>query len=124
MIEMTRREFEELVSDALDELPAALTDLMDNVALFVEDAHPSEPGLLGLYEGVALTERDHTYSGWLPDRITIYRRPTLAICSTRVCAVRFSTSGSEPVSITEISRPVPPPFWEAKVTRASGILCS
>jgi predicted Zn-dependent protease with MMP-like domain len=82
MIEMTRREFEELVSDALDELPAALTDLMDNVALFVEDAHPSEPGLLGLYEGVALTERDHTYSGWLPDRITIYRRPTLAICTS------------------------------------------
>ena len=51
----------------------------------VRRAHPlrGEPDLLGLYEGVALTERDGWWAaGSLPDRITIFRRPTLAICET------------------------------------------
>jgi predicted Zn-dependent protease with MMP-like domain len=52
---------------------------MDNVVVLVED-EPPEPGLLGLYEGFALTERGWDYGGALPDRIFIYRNPTLAIC--------------------------------------------
>ncbi|MFC5231566.1 metallopeptidase family protein [Pseudonocardia zijingensis] len=77
---MTRRRFEELVSDALDTLPPDLTAAMDNVVVLVEDRHDSDPELLGLYEGVALTERTSNYGGVLPDRITIYQDAILDIC--------------------------------------------
>ena len=80
---MTRERFEELVSDALDEVPEELLDLMDNVVVLVEDEPPpGEPELLGLYEGHALTSRGWDYSSVLPDRITIYRREICAICRT------------------------------------------
>ncbi|PZS03341.1 MAG: hypothetical protein DLM56_09505 [Pseudonocardiales bacterium] len=79
---MARRRFEELVSDALDEVPEQLTRLMDNVVVLVEDSPPSGPTLLGLYEGIALTERGHDYGGTMPDRIVIYRLPILGICET------------------------------------------
>ncbi|WP_345367245.1 metallopeptidase family protein [Actinoallomurus liliacearum] len=82
MMEVTREEFEDLVAEALDTIPPDLTDLMRNVVVLVEDLAP-EPGLLGLYEGVPLTERGDTYAGYLPDRITLYRRPLQAICRTR-----------------------------------------
>ncbi|MGP3971530.1 metallopeptidase family protein [Streptomyces sp. 6N223] len=83
MLEMTRDAFEELVGDALDLIPVELTRLMDNVAVFVEDEPPPEdPGLLGLYEGIPLTERGEWYAGALPDRITIYMGPTLRLCET------------------------------------------
>ncbi|HEX5565349.1 MAG TPA: metallopeptidase family protein [Streptomyces sp.] len=83
MLEMTRAEFEVLVSDALDEIPPELTRLMDNVAVFVEDEPPAEdPDLLGLYEGTPLTERGEWYAGVLPDRISIYMGPTLRMCET------------------------------------------
>ncbi|HET6635315.1 MAG TPA: metallopeptidase family protein [Streptomyces sp.] len=78
MLEMTREEFEERVADALDRIPPELTRLMDNVAVFVEDEPAADdPELLGLYEGTPLTERGEWYAGVLPDRITIYRGPTL-----------------------------------------------
>ncbi|MET0191082.1 MAG: metallopeptidase family protein [Pseudonocardia sediminis] len=79
-VEMTQLRFEELVSDALDQVPAGLTDRMDNVVVLVEDRHPEDPELLGLYEGVALTERTSDYGGELPDRITIYREAVLEMC--------------------------------------------
>ena len=69
--------FEGLVADALDEVPAELMVLLDNVVVLVEDRNPEEPDLLGLYEGYALTERGWDHSGALPDRIMIYRE---AIC--------------------------------------------
>ena len=75
-------QFEELVADALDEVPAELMALLDNVVVLVEDRNEDEPDLLGLYEGYALTERGWDYGGVLPDRITIYRNPTLSICET------------------------------------------
>jgi predicted Zn-dependent protease with MMP-like domain len=68
------REFEDLVADALDTLPAQLARHFDNVVVVVEDEDPDDPDLLGLYEGVALTERAH-YSGALPDRISLFRIP-------------------------------------------------
>jgi predicted Zn-dependent protease with MMP-like domain len=74
--------FESLVADALDEVPAELTKLMDNVVVLVEDRNPEEPGLLGLYEGYALTERGWHYGGALPDRIMIYREAICDICDT------------------------------------------
>ncbi len=84
VLEMTREDFEELVSEALDRIPPELMRLLDNVAVFVEDEpDPSEPELLGLYEGTPLTERGEWYAGALPDRITIYRGPALRMCSSR-----------------------------------------
>jgi predicted Zn-dependent protease with MMP-like domain len=81
-VEMSDQRFEELVSEALDLLPAELMAAMNNVVVLVADRHPEEEGLLGLYEGVALTLRDTNYAGLLPDRITIFREPILAMCSS------------------------------------------
>lgn len=84
VLQMTPERFEELVSDALDSVPPELAALMDNVAVFVEDEPPTDdPELLGLYEGTPLTDRGEWYAGVLPDRITIYRGPTLRMCETR-----------------------------------------
>ena len=82
-VDMSRERFEELVGEALDEVPNELLSLMSNVVFLVEDA-PADGGddLLGLYEGVALTERGWDYAGALPDRITIYRLPTLKVCDS------------------------------------------
>ena len=66
-------EFEEYVADALDALPPELVARFSNVVV-VEDEHEQDPDLLGLYEGIALTEREH-YAGALPDRISLYRIP-------------------------------------------------
>jgi predicted Zn-dependent protease with MMP-like domain len=82
VVEVSRRRFEELVGDALDEVPEQLTRLMDNVVVLVEERDADDPHLLGLYEGIALTERGHDYGGMLPDRITLYRQSILAICET------------------------------------------
>lgn len=83
MIWVSPEDFEELVGDALDSLPPELIKLMDNVALFIEDDPPPGLNLLGLYEGVPLTERDFSsYVMAMPDRITIFRKPTLSICSS------------------------------------------
>ena len=83
-MQMGRERFEELVAEALDTIPPELASLMDNVAIFVEDdAPPDDAGLLGLYEGTPLTERDGWYAaGALPDRISIFRHPILAACDT------------------------------------------
>lgn len=85
MVEMSRAEFEDAVRNALDLIPPELAERMDNVVVLVEDDPPPDAeDLLGLYEGVPLTERDHWWAaGSLPDRITVFRRPTLAICDDR-----------------------------------------
>jgi predicted Zn-dependent protease with MMP-like domain len=77
---MDPQRFDELVSDALDLIPPQLAAVMDNVVVLVADRHPDEADLLGLYEGVALTERDSNYAGSLPDTITIYRDALLDVC--------------------------------------------
>ena len=81
-VRMTPQRFDELVSDALDLIPPELAAATDNVVVLVEDRNPEEPDLLGIYQGVALTERDSTYSGSLPDTITIYRHALLEFCET------------------------------------------
>lgn len=80
VVELTRREFEELVADALDAIPQNLADLMDNVVITVQEESPE--GLLGLYEGIPLTERGDAYFGVLPDQIFIYQNNICAICET------------------------------------------
>jgi predicted Zn-dependent protease with MMP-like domain len=66
--------FEDHVRAALDELPPNLAAALRNVAVVVEDEHPTDPDLFGLYEGVPLPERGDD-AGSLPDRIAIYRKP-------------------------------------------------
>jgi len=80
VVEVDRTAFEELVADALDLIPDELASLMDNVAVFVEDRHPHEPDLLGLYEGTPLTERGDYGGLALPDRVSVYRLAICAIC--------------------------------------------
>ena len=83
VLDIRAEEFEDLVAEALDGIPDELARLVDNVVFVVEDDSPEGEDLLGLYEGIPLTERGSSYAGVMPDRITIYRRPILAICETR-----------------------------------------
>jgi predicted Zn-dependent protease with MMP-like domain len=85
---MSPDRFDELVADALDAIPYRFRVAMSNVVVLVEDIDPANANLLGLYHGVALTERTSYYSGVLPDRITIYRLPILRICRTEADVVR------------------------------------
>ena len=72
---MSRARFAALVDRALDAVPPQLLAAADNVVVDIAEENPDEPDLLGLYSGVALTERDSDYVFALPDTITVYRRP-------------------------------------------------
>jgi predicted Zn-dependent protease with MMP-like domain len=88
-----RWHFDRLVAEAVDELPRGFRRRLRNIAVVVE----SEPSrelledmglwphgtLLGLYQGVPLTERGFSYGNVLPDRITIFQKPIEAVCRTR-----------------------------------------
>ena len=89
---MRRRAFAQLVAEALDGLPCPLRRSMQNIAVLVETA-PSralletmdlwpDHTLLGLYQGVPLPERGHSYGNVLPDQITIFQQPIEALCHT------------------------------------------
>jgi predicted Zn-dependent protease with MMP-like domain len=81
-MEVGEAEFEELVSVALDGVPDELASLMDNVVVLVEDEPPADdPDLLGLYDGIPLTERDSTYTFAPPDRIFVFRGPLTRMCT-------------------------------------------
>ena len=81
-MQMSREDFETLVADGLDAVPAQLMDLLENVVVLVEDEHADGEDLLGLYEGTPLTERSDMFGPpFLPDRITIFQGPTLRMCS-------------------------------------------
>ncbi|HHY56002.1 MAG TPA: metallopeptidase family protein [Chloroflexi bacterium] len=96
---ISRRRFEELVAEAIEEIPDALWNVVDNVAVTVQEwptrrqlesvgIGPGGGTLLGLYEGVALTRRTSHYSLVLPDKITIFRGPILQMCPPDEEAVR------------------------------------
>jgi predicted Zn-dependent protease with MMP-like domain len=68
-------DFDAVIQDALDSLPADLRERMSNVDIVVDDDPPPGSRLLGLYQGIPLTRRGSNYSGALPDKITIYRGP-------------------------------------------------
>jgi len=72
--------FEELVGEALDAVPDELWQHFDNIVVLIEDEHEDEPDLLGIYEGIPLTERDE-YAGAMPDVIRIFRFPLCAFCT-------------------------------------------
>ncbi len=84
---ISRKAFEKLVAQALDSLPRQFAELLENVAVVVEDEpdpedlaamgmDPEEDDLFGLYQGVPLSERDTFYDA-IPDRVAIYRGPIL-----------------------------------------------
>jgi predicted Zn-dependent protease with MMP-like domain len=90
---VTREEFEELVREALDDLPAEFAERLDNVEVVIEDEpepellrsmgmDPRRQTLFGLYQGVPLHLRGDSYGGILPDKITIFYGPLLRVCRT------------------------------------------
>ncbi|HSN11191.1 MAG TPA: metallopeptidase family protein [Propionibacteriaceae bacterium] len=82
-LELDNEAFDALVDAALERVPPDLLGMVDNAVLLIEDEPPDdEPDLLGLYVGIPLTERDSHYAGVLPDRIYVFRNPTLALCDT------------------------------------------
>jgi len=80
---VTREEFRALVDEALLTIPDEFREAMGNIAIVVEDAPPpralAEVGLeaadtlLGLYEGIPLTERQWAHGNVLPDKITLFQ---------------------------------------------------
>ena len=82
-VDVSAAEFESLVDRALDELPDELASLIRNVVVLVEDEPPpDDPELLGLYDGVALTERASNHAFELPDRILVFRGPLTRMCDS------------------------------------------
>ncbi len=73
-----RYRFERLVAEALDDLPDELAGVLENVVVIVEDRHPDEPDLLGLYEGVPHTERSGQDG---PDVVSLYRMALCELCA-------------------------------------------
>jgi predicted Zn-dependent protease with MMP-like domain len=73
----SRRAFELLVAQTVDDLPPFVRERMHNVAVLVEDLPPPGQNLLGLYEGINHLQRGTSYHLVTPDRITLFRRPIL-----------------------------------------------
>ena len=82
---MTREDFRELVDEALETIPARFRAAMQNIAIVIEDEPTPEQleeveieppdTLLGLYEGIPLTERQWSHGNTLPDKITLFQGP-------------------------------------------------
>jgi len=98
MVRIPPEEFESLVEKALDGLPEEFADLLENVAVMVEEEPDPEDlealgmetdeELFGLYQGIPLDERNTFYQGAMPDRVFIYRGPILRFCESRRQVIR------------------------------------
>ncbi|HEX7190225.1 MAG TPA: metallopeptidase family protein [Thermoanaerobaculia bacterium] len=97
---VTTDEFEQLVEEALGELPPRFAELLDNIVVVVEqepteddleamddEAYEKGAELLGLYRGVPMTRRTHDMS-LLPDQVAIFRGPILRVAHSRTHIVR------------------------------------
>ena len=87
---MNPQRFDELVSDALDLIPPELAAAMDNVVILVEDRHPQDDELLGLYEGVALTELRVRYlddDDWNGDIVIVSHGAAIRLASAVLAGV-------------------------------------
>lgn len=95
---ISQEDFAQLVEEALAEIPDALWENISNLAIVIEEwptaAQSASVGLsrhgllLGLYEGVPLTVRSHSYGMVTPDKITIFRGPILRVCPPEDAAIR------------------------------------
>ena len=91
MTSISREQFERLVSQALSDLPDGFRHSLQNVDIVVDDVASMNQivgtgienamDLLGLYEGIPLTER-YGYDMVLPDKVTIFQKPIESICDT------------------------------------------
>ncbi|WP_067434056.1 metallopeptidase family protein [Nocardioides jensenii] len=82
-VELDRGGFEALVDRALDDIPDEIAALVENLVVLVEDEPPADdPDLLGLYDGVALTDRLSNHAGALPDRVFVFRNPLQEMCAS------------------------------------------
>ena len=79
-MDIGEEDFYALVEEALATLPEALLDDLENVAIVVEDEPEDGSETLGIYEGTALTERDSSWFGMLPDRVVLFRGPLSRMC--------------------------------------------
>ncbi|WGD38449.1 metallopeptidase family protein [Lysinibacter sp. HNR] len=81
MVEISDKDFERLVEEELDALPSEMRDNLDNVIFIIEDLpEGGNTDILGLYDGLALTERGDYGYGETPDRITLFKSNLQAIC--------------------------------------------
>ncbi len=82
-LSVSEEKFEQLVADELDRLPDDMLNGLDNVVFVIEDLpEDGSMDLLGLYDGLAVTDRGNYGFGELPDRIILFREPLVAACST------------------------------------------
>ncbi|MDR1213602.1 MAG: metallopeptidase family protein [Propionibacteriaceae bacterium] len=73
-VDISDDEFEDLVAEALDSIPPSFWERVDNLVVLIEPEAPeSDPDLLGLYDGISLSERDTSYGMVLPDRVLVFR---------------------------------------------------
>lgn len=85
---MERERFETVVAQAIAALPGQFRDAIKNIAIVIEGRPPrtrrgkQDESLLGLYEGVPLTERTHEYAGAVPDKITLFQKNLESMCAT------------------------------------------
>lgn len=79
-MDIDEEDFYALVEEALATLPEELLDDLENVAIVVEDEPEDGSEILGVYEGTALTERDSSWFGMLPDRVVLFRGPLSRMC--------------------------------------------
>lgn len=92
MIELTDERFDELISRAMDELPQEYITNMQNVVIVQQDEPTPDQVeqmkldphqmLLGLFEGVPLTQQGSGWSGMLPSKITLFKHPILAVVNS------------------------------------------
>ena len=89
VIQVSGERFEVLVGESLDSLPDFLARTMENVVVVVEDRSSDGRSLFGLYEGIPLTRRSPaSYSGVMPDRITIFQETISSVCFSEEDLVR------------------------------------
>jgi len=81
---MTQEEFKKLVAEGIKMIPKRFLEKLSNVAICIEDTPSGKQGLLllGLYEGVPQTDRQH-YGQVLPDKITIFKKPIERIAESK-----------------------------------------
>jgi len=98
-MDLSTEAFDAIVADAMDRIPLAFAQLLDNIVVQVRDApapemfeavglDPRNHTLFGLYTGVALDRRGEAYGNVLPDVVFLFRRPLLRACRTRAELLR------------------------------------
>ena len=90
---LSQAEFSEIVELALTDIPSEFLDLLENVAVTVEDEptdddldsvdlEDDDSELLGLFRGVPLVDHAHDLLPDMPTQIVIFRGPLLRVCDS------------------------------------------